>query len=191
MNPMVRVFNRQCLLILRMEYRFHDALSTQKHSLQVLHLNDRGQQQLYEHSPYDEFQPEPLWFGSMAEFTKIRELRMPCGNLFNMPRNPMDVAAYLKDNIPTSLEYLYIGSVLSRSLGFLTVNLTGVLAWRSRFQALKKVGFELDMELLSPEEMEFSYASHDALSSMNMKGLLMSQFDVLQKEGIEAEFRWI
>lgn len=103
----------------------------------------------------------------------------------------MDVAAYLKDNIPTSLEYLYIGSVLSRSLGFLTVNLTGVLAWRSRFQALKKVGFELDIELLSPEEMEFSYVSHDALSSMNMKGLLMSQFGVLQKEGIEAEFRWI
>ncbi|PWY75815.1 hypothetical protein BO83DRAFT_436568 [Aspergillus eucalypticola CBS 122712] len=114
---------------------FHSALCTQKHSLQVLHLNDRGEMQ---EAPFDDDDddddssvPPTDWFGSVADFTKLWDLRIPTSTLLNFhlsddhPR-----VSSLKEILPPGLKWLTLTHFESSQTDQVISNLLEVVACR-------------------------------------------------------------
>ena len=141
----------------------------------------------YDFDPMD-FQSD-LWFGSMASFTQLRELDMPCENLLHLPEGSMDEAVYIKDSIPSSLEYLYIGNVPRPLFTLLILNINSVLTRRrenSEFQALKKVSLEFNIAPFISEESGLELEDPDEMVSL--RNLLWAQMAGLEEQGIETEY---
>ncbi|KAF7585451.1 hypothetical protein BBP40_010890 [Aspergillus hancockii] len=123
---------------------FHAALLTQKHSLEVLHLNDLG----------DAFAPcrdanyredvDPTshnqWFGSLADFPKLWDLRIRVSNLVNFhPREGEDMVL-LKNILPRSLKYLHLADCNEDDCAILVPSLEDILAQREeRFPNLQSL----------------------------------------------------
>ncbi|XRM44072.1 hypothetical protein ABZX51_007217 [Aspergillus tubingensis] len=122
---------------------FYSALCTQKHSLQVLHLNDRGETGS---SGFDEDvengHPPPIdWFGSMADFAKLWDLRIPVATLLNFHlSDDRPRVSSLKEILPPSLKYLAMTHFESSQTDQVISNLLEVVACRKeKFPHLEEV----------------------------------------------------
>ncbi|GFN11671.1 hypothetical protein AtubIFM56815_009212 [Aspergillus tubingensis] len=122
---------------------FYSALSTQKHSLQVLHLNDRGETGS---SGFDEDvedgDPPPIdWFGPMVDFTKLWDLRIPVATLLNFHlSDDRPRVSSLKEILPPSLKYLAVTHFESSQTDQVMSNMLEVVACRKeKFPHLEEV----------------------------------------------------
>ncbi|KAL2850425.1 hypothetical protein BJX68DRAFT_236934 [Aspergillus pseudodeflectus] len=109
---------------------FRNPLLGQTHSLEVLHLNDKGEAGVGIEEPddADDFDPADRWFGSFAEFEKLRDLRIRAQNLLNL--HPMDNhrLLILKDVLPMSLKWLHVAHCDEAHSAVLADGLLGVLS---------------------------------------------------------------
>ncbi|KAL2812750.1 hypothetical protein BJX63DRAFT_396013 [Aspergillus granulosus] len=89
--------------------QFHNALLSQKHSLEVLHLNDMGDVSCgLDETWEDDAEPADRWFGSFAEFAKLWDLRVRVRNLFNLHPKDRHHDIVLKEVLPGSLKWLHL-----------------------------------------------------------------------------------
>ncbi|KAL2788639.1 hypothetical protein BJX66DRAFT_308456 [Aspergillus keveii] len=111
---------------------FRDPLLGQKHSLEVLHLNDTGESGVGIEEPEDEndFEPADRWFGSFAEFERLRDLRVRAQNLLNLHPSDSHHLLILKDVLPRSLKYLHVAHCDEAYSVVLADGLLGVLTER-------------------------------------------------------------
>ncbi|RAK89195.1 hypothetical protein BO79DRAFT_237392 [Aspergillus costaricaensis CBS 115574] len=112
---------------------FYSALCTQKHSLQVLHLNDRGEtmQSGFDEDVEDGDPPPIDWFGSMADFTKLWDLRIPVATLLNFHlSDDRPKLSSLKEILPPSLKCLRMTHFESSQTDQVMSNLLEVVACR-------------------------------------------------------------
>ncbi|KAL3456249.1 hypothetical protein BJX64DRAFT_47930 [Aspergillus heterothallicus] len=89
---------------------FYDILSSQKHSLEVLHLNNLGQGSygLDDTWEEDEVEPADRWLGSFAAFRKLWDLRLRVQNLLNLHPEDRNDVIVLKDMLPRNLKWLHL-----------------------------------------------------------------------------------
>ncbi|KAL3487941.1 hypothetical protein BJX62DRAFT_212692 [Aspergillus germanicus] len=109
---------------------FREPLLRQKHSLEVLHLNDRGESGVGMDEPDDEddFDPADRWFGSFAEFERLWDLRVRAQNLFNLHPSDSHHLVTLKDVLPRSLKWLHVAHCDEQHGAVLADGLLGVLS---------------------------------------------------------------
>lgn len=115
---------------------FYSALSTQKHSLRELRLNNHG-----ENYPVslDDDERDLKGFGSLTEFHQLRELQIPLHTLLQFDSNNQPKASLL-EILPRSLEYLNLAVCREEEFDGVIKNLRGMLAQREeRFPNLKKL----------------------------------------------------
>ncbi|OJJ70009.1 hypothetical protein ASPBRDRAFT_130432 [Aspergillus brasiliensis CBS 101740] len=122
---------------------FYSALCTQKHSLQVLHLNDGGETQQFDE--YDD-ESDPIvppidWFGSLAVFTKLWNLRIPVATLLNFHlSNERPRISSLKEILPSSLKWLGLTHFETSQTDQVLSNLLEVVACcKEKFPYLEEV----------------------------------------------------
>ncbi|GLA44281.1 hypothetical protein AnigIFM63309_002867 [Aspergillus niger] len=127
---------------------FYSALCTQKHSLQVLHLNDGGETQQSLDDDDDDGDDDddasvPLtdWFGSLADFTKLWDLRIPASTLLNFHlSDDQPKVSSLKEILPFSLKWLCLSHYEDSLREQVISNLLEVVACRKeKFPYLEEV----------------------------------------------------
>jgi hypothetical protein len=140
--------------------KFYRALLTQKHSLEVLHLSDTGGVSGVRGGDLsddeDDYHPEAYnrWFGSLAEFSQLQDLRIRVQNLLNYPWLDEDeegtIIFYgldkdeeehilLKDILPQSLRSLHVAGCWEEHCALLVPNLEGVLDHQEQFPNLERI----------------------------------------------------
>ncbi|KAL5337243.1 hypothetical protein BJX70DRAFT_399886 [Aspergillus crustosus] len=107
-------------------------LYTQRHSLEVLHLDhegdygDEGGDSEYE----DEEWPDPAdrWFGSLADFAHLTELRIGADNILNFHKKDKHIPVTLKGILPPSLKLLHLTTCNKSHSSLLIPNLQEYLS---------------------------------------------------------------
>ncbi|KAL2869123.1 F-box protein [Aspergillus lucknowensis] len=120
---------------------FRAPLLGQKHSLEVLHFNNEGDGSSGLGGIVEEDDPAPSdrWFGSFAEFKRLRDLRVRVHNLLNLhPLDRHELVA-LKDTLPSSLKSLHITDCDEVHCPVLVSNFLDLLAHPSRIPNLEEV----------------------------------------------------
>ncbi|KAE8393812.1 hypothetical protein BDV23DRAFT_191241 [Aspergillus alliaceus] len=111
---------------------FHEALQTQKQSLEVLHLNDLGDGSMPRPNPPYRGDVDPIshdrWFGSLVDFPRLRDLRMRASNLLNFHPQETEEVVLLRDILPRSLTFLHIADCNEVYCARLVANLEDLLA---------------------------------------------------------------
>ncbi|KAJ5166414.1 uncharacterized protein N7482_005195 [Penicillium canariense] len=117
---------------------FYPALYTQRHSLRVLRLNNNGE--IYGLDRFvDDQDTEYSGFGSLAEFSQLRELRMLLRTLLQFGSNDQPAVSLL-DVLPSSLEHLQLAGYCVEDFDVVLGNLQGMLAQRTeRFPNLRRL----------------------------------------------------
>lgn len=121
---------------------FYKALLTQKHSLQVLRLNDGGDHEMTdmgEEGEEEEDSHPDDWFGSLKEFIYLRELRIRIRNLFDYGRENKTPSLSLQEILPSSLEYLVLANYDVLQYSVINSNLHELLSRREEFPNLRKI----------------------------------------------------
>ncbi|RHZ56789.1 hypothetical protein CDV55_101973 [Aspergillus turcosus] len=125
--------------------KFYRALLTQKHSLEVLHLSDTGDvagagaDDLSDDEEDDGPEAYDRWFGSLAEFNQLQDLRIRVQNLLNYHHRDKDESAVLKDILPRSLRSLHVTECWEKHCALLVPNLQGVLDHQKQFPNLERI----------------------------------------------------
>ncbi|KAL3440053.1 hypothetical protein BJX65DRAFT_291215 [Aspergillus insuetus] len=111
---------------------FREPLLGQKHSLEVLHLNDKGESGVGIEEPEDEddFEPADRWFGSFAAFERLQDLRVRAQNLLNLHPSDSHHRLIMKDVLPRSLKWLHVSYCDEAHSVALADGLLGVLGER-------------------------------------------------------------
>lgn len=119
---------------------FYKALLTQKHSLQVLRLNDGGDHEVtgMEEEEEEDSHPDD-WFGSLKEFIHLRELRVRIRNLFDYGRENKTPSLSLREILPSSLEYLVLANYDVFQYSVVNGNLHELLSHREEFPNLRMI----------------------------------------------------
>ncbi|KAJ6027928.1 hypothetical protein N7499_001389 [Penicillium canescens] len=119
---------------------FYRSLAHSKKSLQTLWLDHYGS-----HFPFTAGglnQSHDEWFGSLADFTALRELRVRLPNLLDI-RYQNEPSTPLLECLPSSLATLYIEGCEERNLGMLVSQLQIVIKnRRTRFPGLNRIDIE-------------------------------------------------
>lgn len=119
---------------------FYRSLTRSKDTLHTLWLDHYG-----DHYPFTAAglnQTHDEWFGSLADFTVLREVRIRLPNLLDI-RYQSEPATPLVNCLPRSLETLYIEGCEERHLSILTSQLQAVLKHRqSRAPRLQRLDIE-------------------------------------------------
>ncbi|PWY83432.1 hypothetical protein BO70DRAFT_361550 [Aspergillus heteromorphus CBS 117.55] len=122
---------------------FYHALVTQKHSLRVLHLNDRGEHDNDDFSDdEDDAETDDFpgnFFGSLSEFTQLWDLRIPVVNLLSFHLSHGKKVTTLKQILPRSLKRLYLADFRNEQWDPLLRNLLEVVALREMFPYLERL----------------------------------------------------
>ena len=119
---------------------FHRSLSHSKKSLQTLWLDNYGSHYPFTAAGLNQSQDE--WFGSLVEFTALREVRVRLTNLLDI-RYQNEPTTPLIECLPSSLETLYIEACEERYIAMLVSQLRTVIKnFRGRFPGLKRVDVE-------------------------------------------------
>ncbi|EED14457.1 hypothetical protein TSTA_106670 [Talaromyces stipitatus ATCC 10500] len=151
--------------------KFYRALLTQKHSLEVLHLSDNGEvtgpatDELSDDEENDGPQAYDRWFGSLAEFSYLQDLRIRVQNLLNYHDRDKDECVVLKDILPASLRSLHVAECWPKHCAVLVPNMQGVLAHhKERFANLKRIGISSGVSEDVPEgQNRFSYPRQELI----------------------------
>ncbi|PYH91905.1 hypothetical protein BO71DRAFT_400979 [Aspergillus ellipticus CBS 707.79] len=134
---------------------FYRALTTQKHSLQVLHLNDRGEHENLDIGADDDSDDETddfaeNFFGSLAGFSKLWDLRIPVANLLSFHLDPSVTS--LKEILPPGLKLLHLADFNITQLSLLLSNLLDVVASRGEmFPLLERLEIQTNLVELVPQ----------------------------------------
>lgn len=103
-------------------HEFYKSLLLHHRTLQVLRLNNMGEVESIGHNTQDE---DTSWFGSLADFTALRELRMPLRNLLGYGRGRF--LMNLPNVLPHTLELLCLAHVDRQDYVLLVENLSALL----------------------------------------------------------------
>jgi hypothetical protein len=177
--------------------RFHTALSTQKHSLCVLRLNDCGITKgvddlgMEDEGIYtgDDVEIEP-WFGSLVDFTELRELRIPVRNLLDLSHRHRGLRTSLEDILPCNLEYLCLAKTDQVEFDTVEPQLRRLLALRGKcFPALRKLVIQLyQMELIPGKELSSASNGGDCRVPHSTKEVFEEVRRMCETEGVEFSF---
>lgn len=130
--------------------RLYHSLIRHKETLEVLWLDHHGI-----HYPYTTAglnQTYKQWIGSFADFTALRELRIPLHNLLDIQYGSVP-ASPLFECLPLSLESIYIEGCNQKLFSMLVLELGAMIADRDiRFSNLQRVGIE--GRFLDPSSVE-------------------------------------
>ncbi|KAJ5787863.1 hypothetical protein N7457_002853 [Penicillium paradoxum] len=119
---------------------FYRSLCHSKHSLQTLWLDHYGSHHPFTAAGLNQTHDE--WFGSLIDFTALRELRIRLPNLLDI-RYQNEPTTPLTECLPSSLETLYIEGCEARHLGMLVSQLQTVIKNRRvRFPKLERIDIE-------------------------------------------------
>ncbi|CAG7921581.1 unnamed protein product [Penicillium olsonii] len=119
---------------------FHRSLSNSKTTLKTLWLDNYGNHYPFTAAGLNQSHDE--WFGPLADFTALREVRIRLTNLLDI-RYQSEPAIPLLDCLPSSLETLYIEGCEARHFGMLVSQLQAVVKnRRGRFPHLQRVDIE-------------------------------------------------
>ncbi|CAG7996584.1 unnamed protein product [Penicillium salamii] len=118
---------------------FHRSLSSSKKTLQTLWLDHYGSHYPFTAAGLNQSHDE--WFGSLADFTALREVRVRLTNLLDI-RLLDEPVIPLVDCLPSSLETLYIEGCEERYFGMLVSQLQTVIKTRDRFPKLQRIEIE-------------------------------------------------
>jgi hypothetical protein len=119
---------------------FYRSLSHGKSSLQTLWLDHYGSHHPFTAAGLNQSHDE--WFGSLVDFTALREVRVRLPNLLDI-RYQNEPTTPLIECLPSSLETIYIEGCEERYLGMLVAQLQTVIKnRRTRFPYLKRVDIE-------------------------------------------------
>jgi hypothetical protein len=129
---------------------FHRSLDHSKKSLQTLWLDNYGSHYPFTAAGLNQSQYE--WFGSLIEFTALREIRVRLANLLDI-RYQNEPTTPLIECLPSSLERLYIEGCEERQLGMLVSQLQTVIKIRrGRFPNLTLVDIEGAFHNVLPDD---------------------------------------
>ncbi|OQE16874.1 hypothetical protein PENFLA_c026G02707 [Penicillium flavigenum] len=177
--------------------RFHAALLTQKHSLRVLRLNDCGVTKgvddlgMEDEGIYsgDDVEIEP-WFGSLVDFTELRELRIPVRNLLNLNHRHHGLGSSLEKILPCSLEYLCLAKTDQAEFDTVEPQLRSLLALQGKcFPALRKLVIQLyQMELLPGKELSSDNNKGDCQVPHGTKEVFEEVRRMCETKGVEFSF---
>lgn len=158
--------------------RLHSSLVQHKESLEILWLDHHGT-----HYPYTAAglnQTYKQWIGSFADFTALRELRIPLHNLLDIRYGSVP-ATPLFECLPSSLESIYIEVCDQNLFSMLVLELGAVIADReNRFPSLQHVGIEGrlldpssvksgDIDLATPDTPEWALNRHIMLAAETLQ----------------------
>ena len=119
---------------------FYRSLVRNKSTLQTLWLDSCGHHLPFTIAGVNETHDE--WFGSLAEFTALKDLRIRLPNLLDI-RYQLEPTTPLPDVLPQSLESLYVEGCKENSLSVLLKQVQMVLGQRaSRFPKLNRIDIE-------------------------------------------------
>ncbi|KAJ5179981.1 hypothetical protein N7492_003191 [Penicillium capsulatum] len=118
---------------------FHRALAGSKETLHTLWLDHYGDHYAFTAAGLNQSHDE--WFGSLAEFTALRELRIRLPNLLDI-RYQSEPSMSLVEVLPSSLETLFIEGCEERHMTMLGAQLQAVIKSRSRARNLRRVDIE-------------------------------------------------
>lgn len=119
---------------------FYRSLVGNRSTLQTLWLDSCGHHLPFTVTGVNETHDE--WFGSLAEFTALKNLRIRLPNLLNIRYQPEPMTS-LPDVLPQSLESLYVEGCKENSLSVLLKQIHMVLSQHvSRFPMLNRVDIE-------------------------------------------------
>ncbi|KAJ5597690.1 hypothetical protein N7537_007774 [Penicillium hordei] len=179
--------------------RFHAALFTQKHSLRVLRLNDCGITRgvddigMEDEGIYsgDDVEIDP-WFGSLVDFTELRELRIPVRNLLDLDNRHRGLGSSLDEILPCGLEYLCLAKTDHAEFDTVEPQLRRLLALRGKcFPALRKLVIQLyQMELIPGKELSSAKNEGNCRIPLSTKGVFEEVRRVCVTEGVEFLFAY-
>ncbi|KAF7592937.1 hypothetical protein BBP40_012262 [Aspergillus hancockii] len=118
---------------------FYRSLASSKNSLQTLWLDNYGNHLPFTISGVNQTHDE--WFGSLADFTALKDIRIRLPNLLDI-RYQFEPSTPLTDILPQSVESLYIEGCKENTLGMLIGQLKMVLSKRNRFSSLQRLDIE-------------------------------------------------
>ncbi|OQE25635.1 hypothetical protein PENFLA_c008G05269 [Penicillium flavigenum] len=129
---------------------FHRSLTHSKKSLQTLWLDHYGSHYPFTAAGLNQSHDE--WFGSLVDFTALKEVRVRLPNLLDI-RYQNEPTTPLMECLPSSLETLYIEGCEERYLGMLVSQLQTVIKnRRTRFPQLKRVDIEGAFQNVSSDD---------------------------------------
>jgi hypothetical protein len=156
------------------------SLTRSKRSLQTLWLDHYG-----DHYPFTSAglnQTHDEWFGSLADFSALREIRIRLSNLLDI-RYQSEPTSPLINSLPGSLEILYIEGCEERHMGMLVSQLrTVVRNRRSQFPHLRRLDIEGAFRSASADEFGDTSASTSDPADDTIKPKIMQAAEPLHEE---------
>ncbi|GIK07590.1 hypothetical protein Aspvir_003256 [Aspergillus viridinutans] len=174
--------------------KFYKALLTQKHSLEVLHLSDNGKvsgpgtDELSDDEGNDGPKAYDRWFGSLAEFSHLQDLRIRVENLLNYHDRDKDESVVLRDILPASLRSLHVAECWPKHCAVLVPNLQGVLAHqKERFANLARISISSGVSEDVPEGQNwFSNPRQDPIPE-SLKQPFVPVKEICDRAGVKFE----
>ncbi|KAL4920741.1 hypothetical protein BDW62DRAFT_208851 [Aspergillus aurantiobrunneus] len=119
---------------------FSESLSNNKTTLETIWLDNLGEHLPFTFAGLNESHDE--WFGSFADFTALKDLRIRLPNLLDI-QYQLEPSSPLTEVLPDSIESLYIEGCKENSLDMLIRQVKSVLeARKTRFKALRWLHIE-------------------------------------------------
>lgn len=160
------------------------SLTRSKRSLQTLWLDHYG-----DHYPFTSAglnQTHDEWFGSLADFSALREIRIRLPNLLDI-RYQSEPTTPLINSLPRSLEILYIEGCEERHMGMLASQLRIVVRnRRSRFPHLRRLDIEGAFRNASADELGDTSASTSEPADDTIKAKIMQAAEPLHEDCASA-----
>lgn len=142
---------------------FYSSLSGCKDTLTTLWLDDCGTHLPFTITGANETHDE--WFGSLADFAALRDMRIRLPNLLDVRYQP-EPPFPLSDILPKSIESLYIEDCKENSLSMLLSQIETVISKHaSRFPALKR----LNIEGFFHEDEDYEDSGYESVTDRGVK----------------------
>ncbi|KAF3399971.1 hypothetical protein F1880_007991 [Penicillium rolfsii] len=159
---------------------FYRSLTRSKRSLQTLWLDHYGDHYTFTFAGLNQTHDE--WFGSLSDFSALREIRIRLPNLLDI-RYQSEPTRRLIDSLPRSLEMLYIESCEERLLGMLVSQLrTVVQNRRSRLPHLRRLDIEGPFRNASADDLGHTSASTSDPAEDTIKDKIMQAVEPLHED---------
>lgn len=153
---------------------FYRSLAGSKNTLETLWLDTCGH-----HLPFTiagANQTHDEWFGSLADFTALKDMRVRLPNLLDV-RYQLEPSTPLPDILPRSLESLYVEGCKENTLAMLLNQVRMVLGQRtSRFPALRRV----DIEGLFHDEEDYEDSGYNGRSGTAEKVIKPRVYEMVE-----------
>ncbi|KAJ5367901.1 uncharacterized protein N7496_007661 [Penicillium cataractarum] len=159
---------------------FYHSLTRSKRTLQTLWLDHYG-----DHYPFTSAglnQTHDEWFGSLADFSALREIRVRLPNLLDI-RYQNEPTTPLLNCLPGSLETLYIEGCEERHMGMLVSQLRTVVKNRpSRFPRLRYLDVEGAFQNASGDELGDTSVPVSSRTDHTIKAKIMQAAELLHED---------